>query len=124
MAELSFPGALWAGFLADARAAAAGNADALLGLAESRTALARLQVKRGFRCWVWTGHRDDLRAAGLVPASEPFPGDAGIGKAPRWVTRNDGRRCALSTNPRRKVGAHRVVLGMLADEVLLRDMTE
>lgn len=73
--------------------------------------LAPVHVAAGHGCLVFTGHRFDLVAAGLVDAGEPWPGDPGIGSAPRWVKRADGRRCALSHLARRKAGAYRVVLG-------------
>ncbi len=124
LAELDFAGAVWAGFLADVRAAAAGDTDASRGLANSRSALARLQVKRRPSCWLWVGTGADLVAAGKVPADTVWPGQSGTGKAPRRVERADGRNCTISTNPRRKAGANMVLIGMLAAEWLTHEVTE
>lgn len=81
-------------------------------------AMGPVHVASGHRCAVFTGHRFDLIAAGLVDSDQPWPGDPGVGSAPRWVQRADGRRCALSYLGRRKAGAHRVVLGRLAQSEL------
>jgi len=76
-----------------------------------------IHVRPGHGCVVFTAHRYSLVAAGLVNPDQPWPGDPGVGSAPRWVQRVDGRRCALSFLQRRKVGAHRVVIGRLAGEL-------
>jgi hypothetical protein len=78
--------------------------------------LAPVHVAAGHQCLVLTGNRFDLVAAGLVDADEPWPGDPGIGSAPRWVKRADGRRCALSYLARRKHGECRLVLGRTESE--------
>jgi hypothetical protein len=78
-------------------------------------------VKSGYRCLIFTRHRFDLIADGLASADELWPGDAGVGTAPRWVQRVDGRRCALSFLATREAGAHGVVMGRLPGDAAGED---